>query len=323
MSRSSERPIYTKSQLSQWLNLVCQGRPEIPLEELEADVKQDPLGALGRIQLWQLAAVPFGNIALHYSLHHVISLDVDAVFAKIVERRLGGYCMENNILLSTVLRSLGYDLYPTGARVSFAIGDDPKDPEGFGGWTHAVNIVSVQGVRYLVDVGFGPSGPIQPLPLQHGKAMPNLPHFEARLVYDPIAPCTDASQRMWIFEVRRSSAPSWVPQYCFAELEFLPQDFVIMNYHISQSRTSWFTQTLVLAKFLLHEVQHEAVGTLTLNGNEIKQRLGGETELIMICATEEERINAIDKYFGVKLRPEEIKGIQGLPSELNQSKKMT
>jgi arylamine N-acetyltransferase len=316
MSLLSPRPTYTRPQLQRYLQLVGQDRPVPSLEELEVDIQQDPLGALARIQLRHLAAVPFGNLALHYSTRHNISLDVEAVFEKIVDKRLGGYCMENNVFLSTVLRSLGYQVYPTGSRVSHAIRENSPDPEGYGGWTHMVNLVMLNGLKYMVDVGFGASNPTEPLPLRHDHLVRVLPDADARLVYDSIAPFTDSSQRMWIYQVRRMPADHWVAQYCFSELEFLPQDFLITNYYMSQSRASWFTHILVLAKFILHKDRDEPVGTLTLSGCEFKQRLNGQTQTLVVCKTEDERVTALQNIFGISLLPEEIRGIQGLGSEI-------
>lgn len=316
MSTLSKRPIYTKSQLSQWLTLIDLSKSPMSLEDLEADIKWDPLGALSRIQLWQLAAVPFGNIALHYSPHHTVSLNTETLFTKIVKRKLGGYCMENNLFFATVLRSLGFDLYTTGARVSYALDNPRKDPEDYGGWNHMVNIVTVNGRKYMVDVGFGASGPSQPLHLGGTEFVPNVPTTEGRLAHRAIGPHTDSGQRMWVYEVRNSTECPWIAQYCFSELEFLPEDFTVMNFYTSQSRTSWFTQRLVMAKFLLNEEQTKPVGNLTLSGNKFKKRLHGQGEILMACETEEQRVQALEKYFDIKLHPDEIGGIQGLPSEI-------
>lgn len=47
----------------------------------------------------------------------MISLDKEDLFEKIVTLERGGYCMENNLLFSTVLRTLGFEVVATGARV--------------------------------------------------------------------------------------------------------------------------------------------------------------------------------------------------------------
>lgn len=64
-----------------------------------------------------MAQVPFENISLHYSQHHSVSIDPEALFRKIVQGRRGGYCMENNGFFGIVLRSLGFSLYAVGGRV--------------------------------------------------------------------------------------------------------------------------------------------------------------------------------------------------------------
>lgn len=80
----------------------------------------------------QLAAVPFGSLALHYSETHLLSLEPGNLFVKLVERNMGGYCMENNTFFAVVLRSLGYKLIQAGARVSNVITGRPG--LGYTGW---------------------------------------------------------------------------------------------------------------------------------------------------------------------------------------------
>lgn len=91
------------------------------LTQLQQSVAQNPLAALTEVQRRHLAAIPWGNSALHYSNHHSISTHPACVFEKLVVRRLDGYCMENTNLLYIVLRSLGYRVYPSGGRVSRAV----------------------------------------------------------------------------------------------------------------------------------------------------------------------------------------------------------
>lgn len=88
---------------------------------LKQSMQDNSLAALTEVQRRHLAAIPWGNSALHYSNHHSISTHPACVFEKLVVRRLDGYCMENTNLLYIVLRSLGYIVYPTGGRVSYAV----------------------------------------------------------------------------------------------------------------------------------------------------------------------------------------------------------
>ena len=80
----------------------------------------------------QLAYVPFGSLGLHYSKTHLLSLDPDDLYQKLIVKRMGGYCMENNTFFGTMLRSLGYKLINAGGRVSEAT--EGRLGSGYGGW---------------------------------------------------------------------------------------------------------------------------------------------------------------------------------------------
>jgi arylamine N-acetyltransferase len=94
----------------------------------ESARKEDALALLSALQKFQLSKVPFENLELHYSQERQISLDPEDLFEKIVvsNNGRGGYCMENNTFFGTVLKSLGFEVIPTGARVLRS--------DGFGGW---------------------------------------------------------------------------------------------------------------------------------------------------------------------------------------------
>lgn len=94
--------------------------------------KEPSLQFLTTLQKYHLARVPFENLSLHYSKHHLLSLDQDDLYSKIVHRGMGGYCMENNAFFGTVLRSLGFAVFSTGARVSNVTVGRPGG--GFLGW---------------------------------------------------------------------------------------------------------------------------------------------------------------------------------------------
>ncbi|KAK5193334.1 hypothetical protein LTR92_006703 [Exophiala xenobiotica] len=326
----SYRPTYTRDQLALYVSCIAPDS-SYTLANLEAEIKADPLAALSRLQLRQMAFNPWGNVALHYSWHRALSLDSEALFHKIVERRLGGYCMENNAFFSTILRSLGYQLYVTGARISNAL-TEGANPHGFAGWQHEVIIVTIDGQKYLADVGFGSQPLIDAIPLirstspahPEAKIYPSVPGAECRLVYRSIAPNTDPSQRLWVFEARNTSKPEWAAGYCFSDLEWLPGDFEIINYRTSQDPTSWFTHRLVLAKILVdEETNTRPTGTIVLNGEKIERRLAkeyggtGGKEVVVDAKSEKDRIMGLRTWFGIVLMPEEERGIRGMASEIS------
>ncbi|OAL36378.1 hypothetical protein AYO20_04274 [Fonsecaea nubica] len=321
-SLSSSRPIYTREQLSTYVSTCIAPSKDYTLATLESEIKTDPLAALSTLQLRQMAFNPWGNVALHYSWHRVLSLDHEALYHKLVERRLGGYCMENNAFFSTILRSLGYQLYVTGARVSLALSGDSVDPDGFAGWQHEVIIVTINKQKYLVDVGFGSGSPIYPIPLDLDNPRPHasVPGAEVRLVHRPIASNTDQTQKLWVLETRNKTHQTWQGGYCFADLEWLPMDFEIINYRTSQDPASWFTHRLVLVRILVDdETKTEATGTVVLSGTVFERRLGeGPKEVVLDAKSEKERIAGLKTWFGIELNPDEQRGIAGTAAEVRQ-----
>jgi arylamine N-acetyltransferase len=167
-----------------------------------------------------------------------------------------------------------------------------------------------------VDVGFGNNGATAPLPLQEGATATCIEPSQMRLVREGIAEFTDKSQKVWIYQIRHNPEGNWLPMICFNDVEFLPQDFKVMNFSVSQTRTSWFTQIFVCMRMILDADGREIIGQCIMSGREVKRRMRGQTEVLQALHTEEDRIKALTKYFDVYLRGSEIEGIRGLTSEL-------
>lgn len=136
-----------------------------------------------------------------------------------------------------------------------------------------------------------------------------------RLVRESIAEFTDKTQKVWIYQTRYNPESNWTPNFCFSEVEFLPQDFEVMNFSVSQSRTSWFTQVFVCVRMILNS-DREIIGQYVLSGKEVKRRVNGQTETLRTLENEQDRVKALTKYFHMHLREDEIQGIRGLTSEL-------
>ena len=133
-------------------------------------------------------------------------------------------------------------------------------------------------------------------------------------MWGDIAQTTDREQRVWQYQHRVEGQAEWQPVYCFTELEFLPADYEIMSFWTSQSRKSFFTYNIVAVKMILGG--EEVVGTLILEGGDVKRRVKGKTEHLRTCRTEEERVRALEEVFGLRLTDEERRGIGGMVTEL-------
>lgn len=139
---------------------------------------------------------------------------------------------------------------------------------------------------------------------------------EMRLVKDTPIEFIDRSQKLWIYQIRYNPESNWIPQYSFSEVEFLPQDFAAMNYSTSHRPTSWFVQALVCTRVIMDETGIEPVGIYILSGKEVKKRLRGETETVAIFEKEEDRVNALAKWFDMHFLEHEIEGVRGLVSQI-------
>lgn len=145
-----------------------------------------------------------------------------------------------------------------------------------------VNLVTINHIKYHVDIGFGGGGPPFPIPLSDPDpntntkltAGPQLeyPYLHAtqgsterarpkgttirtihRAIHDePSATRTsDPAQALWVYEMRVAGSEAWTPRYAFSETEFLPSDFEVMNHYTSTSSKIWFTKKIVCVRYLL------------------------------------------------------------------------
>lgn len=342
LSDPAHRSSYSNEQLQKYfdrISLPHKYRTQ-PVFEGQNATPDDQLSLLVNLEKYHLAAIPFENLELHYSPTKTVSLEPQFLFEKIVLRGegRGGRCMETNCLFGTVLRSLGFDVYSAGARVNqaaqpVAATKGWKGPR-HDGWcarsaysgeillltlpttrNHMINIVIIANKRYLVDVGFGGSGaPTHPIPLVSDQPSSNVGSQSVRLLLSNISDNTRKDQHLWCYQFCHGEKRSWIDGYSFTETEFLPQDFKMMSFFTSTSKTSWFTYRVVCVKHLMEN--GELVGEIKLYENEVRRRIRGESELVATLATEDERVQSLEKHFGVKLSEAEVLGIHGMITEL-------
>lgn len=127
---NSTRFILSPDQINAYLVRIGHSKPN---PEDASSANNYGLGLLASLQRQHLASVPFENLSVHYSdNNYTVSLDPEEVYTKIVTRRRGGYCMENNLLFGILLRSFGFTVYSAGGRVSNDVMHLPGG--GFSGW---------------------------------------------------------------------------------------------------------------------------------------------------------------------------------------------
>ena len=124
------------------------------LEALDLQDRELDRQFLNDVVARHVATFAFGSVGCR--LGDELPLDFESLYERIVVRRRGGYCFEQNGLLFGVLEELGFapDLYL--ARV---INNQETHP----GLTHRISMVEFDGQRYVLDVGFGSQGPSIPV----------------------------------------------------------------------------------------------------------------------------------------------------------------
>lgn len=116
---------------------------------------QPDLATLRSVHRAHVTSIPFE--ALDAQLGEVASLEPQAIFAKLVERRRGGWCYEMNGLLGAALEAIGFTVVRLSCGVMRQEGGDARMG------THLALLVECDG-PWLCDVGFGGSL-LEPLPL--------------------------------------------------------------------------------------------------------------------------------------------------------------
>lgn len=108
----------------------------------------DPAFAtLAALHRAHLMAVPFENLDIH--IGRAITIGPAAIHRKLVDERRGGFCFELNGGFATLLRGLGFDVTILEARAKTEVWEAGQP------FDHMTLLVTVDGVRYLADVGYG------------------------------------------------------------------------------------------------------------------------------------------------------------------------
>jgi N-hydroxyarylamine O-acetyltransferase len=204
--------------------------------------REPSLATLGALHALHPAAIAFEN--LDPLLGRPVMLDLEAVQAKLVGRRRGGYCFEQNALFRAVLEALGFAITPLIARVVWMA--PPERP--LGARSHMLLKVDLPEGPYIADVGFG--GHLFPAPL---RLEPNLEQTAGpsslRLVPDGDA---------LVLQTRLPTG--WTPMYRFTLERAELADYESGNWYTSTHPASLFTSNL-LAERLTPEVRTSLFNT--------------------------------------------------------------
>ena len=164
---------------------------------------------LSRLQRAHVTTVPFETLSVTGDPIRAdhdgegVSLELPDLYAKLVDRRRGGFCFECNGLFGWLLSELGFDVERVAAMV---VGDDgdPSPPAN-----HLTHLVSLD-QRYIVDVGLGIPTMRCPLPLD-GTPRTDMVGVEWR-VAESERPDSD-----FVTQYRQPDEEEWTDRYVFRD----------------------------------------------------------------------------------------------------------
>jgi N-hydroxyarylamine O-acetyltransferase len=244
------------------------------------------LAVLGDLTAAHSQAIPFEN--LDVLLGRPIAIGIDAVFDKLVRRRRGGYCFEQNGLFLHVLQTLGFRVTPLSARVRI---DRPRDyvpPR-----THMFLRVEVGGASWLTDVGIGALSLTAPLRFRDGDVQ-ETPHEPRRLVHEG---------DRWFHQARRGD--TWTDVYEFTGEEMPPIDREVANWFTSAHPSSHFRGRLMVAR--------AAPGgqRITLLNRELKIRARDGVAETQLLDSPQALLAALEQHFALSFPADTRFGVEG------------
>lgn len=181
--------------------------------------------------------------------------------------------------------------------------------------SHMANVVTVNGTRYLVDVGYGADGPCRPVPLVSGNVVSGTPNQKLKLEYRCLPQHSDSAQRVWVYSHCRIGG-AWEEVYQFPDVEFFAADFTVLNFY--NMALSSFAKTVVVQRFEVDPESPEGdiVGTLQITRDRLERRSAAGLEEVAVFRNEQDRLSAFQSCFDIHLTEEEQFAIRGRPSEL-------
>ncbi|OAL57241.1 arylamine N-acetyltransferase 2 [Pyrenochaeta sp. DS3sAY3a] len=326
-----------EDQLSAFLTYI--GLPaSLRNQRSTGDAKTD-LHFLTQLHIHTISTIPYDNLWLHYSATHINTILPASKFTNIVTaaRGRGGYCFQVSLLFNHVLRALGFAAYLAPVRIRHRVDGVPHGD--FSGWVHLVNLLTLSdGSKWSFDVAFGGDGPTAPVRLVHDIVQTNLGSQQIRLFRDwiPSQLLRTEESKLWVYQYRNGEAAAWNSFYAFGEQEAMEADFGNLNWYTGSHPESFQTFTCIVVKFLrrektnnadatsqihvngapFHPFDQEIYGKRMLVNGVVKENLGGKTAIVEDCQTEDERVEALEKWFGIRLTEEERLGIKGWGTEL-------
>lgn len=209
-----------------------------------------------------------------------LPLDIESLYQRIVVKRRGGYCFEQNGLLHAMLEELGFSVTLYLGRVIYNQDIHP-------GLTHRINLVEIDGNRYIADVGFGPLGPRFPVSLTGEESSENFRVFRIQ------------QRQSGEFHMQTLKDGGFYSLYKFELVRYGQADCEVGHFYSHRHPRATFVNHLVVSKILDQEVR-------SLRNHEYRVITeSGEQSYDIADGAQLQTI--LDKQFGVRVNDSEAR----------------
>lgn len=237
------------------------------------------LGYADTLVLSHQCSVPFENLDC-YDIGRVPDTSIDAVFAKVVLGRRGGYCFEINKLFSRLLSECGYRVWPISCSVLH--GTDHAEV-----MLHRATLVEIDGTVYYSDIGIGGPQPAGLVPLDGMRTLLGERYSVER------------GEGPWWYLIRHRGDGTCARSVAFWDFPVPEGYFDPPNLYCSTSADSKFTRRRIVN-------MRTRDGSLSLVGGTLTERRGGE-----VTVTEYDRCEdlamMLRERFGIDVPPSELR----------------
>jgi N-hydroxyarylamine O-acetyltransferase len=174
------------------------------------------------------ASIPFENLDPHGGVP--VSLAPEDLERKLVTRRRGGYCFEQNLLLKAAYEALGARVELLLARVRWGAPAGAVRPR-----SHLILRVEADGAIWHADVGFGAGTLFEPIPFGAGGV-----HEQAGWRYRVVE---DGPELV----LQLAEGDQWHDQYAFAPAPVPAVDVEVSNWFTATHPRSPFVTGLIVS----------------------------------------------------------------------------
>jgi N-hydroxyarylamine O-acetyltransferase len=252
---------------------------QLYLQRLGYDTVPPPtLQTLQELQLRHVCTFAFESLSTLLRLP--VPIDLPSVEQKVLFDGRGGYCYELNQMFLALLQELGFDARGITGRVVMG-----GPPDAHTARTHRLSLVTLDGVRYITDVGFGGMVPSSPLQLD-SEAVQATAHEPYRLSCDG-----QGSYTLWA-----QVGGEWRGLYVFDLQVQAAIDYEIGNWYVSTHPQSPFVGQLKVARLAAgkrHTLNNAHYAVHYLDRPSDKRTLESAEELSTL----------LSETFGIRLPP--------------------